>query len=492
MKRFKLLLACMLLTIGASAAGQGARPARPRLVVGIMVDQMRWDYLYTRSGEWGDGGFARLLSQGYSFNNTMIDYVPTVTACGHASVYTGTTPALHGIAANTYLLDGRFVSSVKDPQVQGVPASARSGDRSPRNLIATTLADQLQLGTDFQAHVVSISLKDRAAILPGGHHPDGAYWYDASLPGFITSTHYATSLPGWVERFNREHRAELATDVWDLPTGVDLTFGMATEALRNEPLGTDDVPDLLALSVSTTDAAAHIYGTDADSVSDIYRELDRCLADFLTELDERVGQGNYLVFLTADHGGTHSQPFMTRHGLASSFIWQPDQARRQANEWLKARFGVDNLLERDLQFSFYLNHAAIEQAGLDRDAVAAAAVQALRRQPGVQWAIDLEHVAQSPVPPELRERLARGYYPGRSGEIFVMLLTGGYSGNPGEHGSNHGSWSQSDSHIPLVFMGWGIPAGETSRQTHITDIAPTVCALLHIQAPNACIGQPLF
>ena len=203
------IIAFVALSIVAAVAAS-AQVSRPKLVVGIVVDQMRWDYLYTTSHRWGDGGFNRLLSNGYSCANTLIDYVPTVTACGHASIYTGSTPAFHGIAGNNYMLDGRSVSSVEDTTVQGVGTTGKAGLRSPRNLLVTTLGDQLKLATDGQAHVIGLSLKDRAAILPAGHGADGAYWYDNSTHQFITSTYYRTSLPSWVKDFNRSHAALLA------------------------------------------------------------------------------------------------------------------------------------------------------------------------------------------------------------------------------------------------------------------------------------------
>jgi len=468
-----------------------AQVQRPKLVVGIVIDQMRWDYLYTYYDLWGEGGFKRLLSDGYSCNNTLIDYVPTVTAAGHASIYTGTTPAFHGIAGNNFMLDGRNVTSVQDDTEQAVGASRQARGKSPRNLIATTISDQLQLATNFKSRTVGVALKDRAAILPAGHHPTGAYWYDQASQAFITSTYYRNELPQWVKHFNNQYHHELAADVGNTPIGTTLTFALAEQVLINEQLGQHDVTDMLAISVSNTDMCAHYFGSHSPKVDSIYWQLDKELAHFIDVLDQHIGRDNYLLFLTADHGGTHSIQRMTSHQLPSGTWYNPD-ARTVANQQLKQEFGVDNLIKAEMQYTFYINHHAIDSAGLDLHAVKQAACRALEQSGEIQWAVDVANIATTTLPAILKERIVLGYHPERSGEIYVVPRIGVYAGKAEWEGSNHGTWSQSDSHIPLIFMGWHIPVGETNQPTHMTDIAATVCALLHIQAPNACIGIPIF
>lgn len=466
-----------------------AQPSRPKLVVGLVVDQMRWDYLYNY--QWGEGGFKTLLTDGYSCNNTIIDYVPTVTAAGHASIYTGTTPAIHGIAGNNFMVDGKSVTSVQDDNERAVGGDAKTRGKSPRNLITTTIGDQLQLATGFKSRTVGIALKDRAAILPAGHHPAGAYWYDGNSKTFVSSTYYMDKLPRWVTDFNKRHREELASNVYQLPVGTSLTFALAEQALINEGLGQGEATDLLAISVSNTDMCSHYHGTHSPKVDSIYWQLDRDIAHFIEVLDQRIGRGNYLLFLSADHGGTHSYPRMTAHGLPSG-CWSNPEALKAANAVLERQFGVKKLLKAEMEYTFYINEEAIESAGLDRDAVMRAACQALEEPEEIQWAIDVSHIDTYPIPTILKERIKLGYFPGRSGEIYIVPRTGVYAGKKDEAGSNHGTWSQSDSHIPLIFMGWHVTPGETSRLTHMTDIAATVCAMLHIQAPNGCIGTAIM
>jgi len=486
MERMKKIFAVLMAVMALSMSGQ---VERPKLVVGLVVDQMRWDYLYNY--QWGEGGFKTLLRDGYRCNNAIIDYVPTVTAAGHSSLYTGTTPAFHGIAGNNFMLNGKNVTSVQDDSERGVGGNAKTAGKSPRNLITTTIADQLLLATDFKSRAVGIALKDRAAILPAGHHPVGAYWFDKGSSSFVTSTYYRDKLPQWVSDFNKSHRKELSMDLNNTPMGTTMTFAMAEQALINEGLGQDDVTDLLAVSVSNTDMCAHYYGTHSPKVDSIYYQLDREIAHFIEVLDERVGRGNYLLFLSADHGGTHSHPRMTAHGLPSGCWYNPD-ALTAANEVLEKQFGIKQLLKAEMEYTFYLNHEAIDSARLDRDVVARAACQALEMPVEIQWAIDVAHIDTYPIPTILKERIKLGYFPGRSGDIYIVPRTGVYAGKTEWAGSNHGSWSQSDSHIPMIFMGWHVTPGETSRLTHMTDIAATICAMLHIQAPNGCIGTPVL
>lgn len=483
MKRFLFVL---MAVIGLCVSAQ---VERPKLVVGIVVDQMRWDNLYTYT--WGEGGFRTLLNDGYRCNNTIIDYVPTVTAAGHATIYTGTTPAFHGIAGNNFMIDGKNVTSVQDDSEKAVGGNEKTRGKSPRNLITTTIADQLQLATDFKSRAVGIALKDRAAILPAGHHPVGAYWYDKGSASFVTSTYYKDKLPKWVSDFNKKHHEELAMDLNTLPMGTIMTFALAEEALVNEGLGQGDVTDMLTISVSNTDMCSHYYGVHSPQVNDIYMQLDKELAHFIDVLDSRFGRDNYLLFLSADHGGTWSYPTMTAHGLPSA-CWNNPDARTAANEVLEQQFGVKNLIKYEMEYTFCLNHEAIDSARLDYDEVMCAACEALERPEEIQWAIDVDFIDSYPIPTILKERIKLGYFPERSGEIYVVPRTGVYAGKTEWAGSNHGSWSQSDSHIPLIFMGWHVTPGETSRLTHMTDIAATVCAMLHIQAPNGSIGTPVF
>ena len=193
----KTILSVLLMVALAAAA----QVERPKLIVGLVVDQMRWDYLYRFQDEYGEGGLKRLLREGHSFENTMINYVPTVTAIGHASIYTGSTPALHGICGNNFFIDGKEVYCCGDSTVRGVGSDSKKGQMSPHNLLASTIGDELKLATNFRSRVFGVAIKDRAAILPAGHSADAAYWWDTTVGHFISSSYYMDRLPEWVERF---------------------------------------------------------------------------------------------------------------------------------------------------------------------------------------------------------------------------------------------------------------------------------------------------
>jgi len=474
MKRLFIITAALAVLTSAAAV------ERPRLVVGIVVDQMRWDYLYNY--QWGEGGFKRLMDEGYSFEQTLINYVPTTTACGHASIFTGTTPAVHGIAGNNYWVDGDFRASVADTAL-GV---------SPRNLLTTTIGDQLKLGTDMKGRVIGVALKDRAAILPAGHAADGAYWYSGRNHKFVSSSYYGSKVPEWVERFNRDNASTLSKELTMVPEGVTMTFALAEAAIENEQLGADDVTDMLTVSISTTDAAAHVLGTYVPRIDSIYHQLDSDLAHFFSTLDRRVGRGNYLLFLTADHGGTHNMAYMTPRHLPTG-TWDSNEAQINANKKLEAQFGVGYLIRAHMLFNVYLDNNLIARHHLDRNAVADAAMAALSEDPAVDRVVDFKRLSSTTLPDAMRSRLEMGYYPGRSGDLFVMVKQGYYGGKPSDKGATHGSWSMPDTHIPWLMMGWHVPHGETTAATTIADIAPTVCAMLHIQMPTGCTGhaQPL-
>ena len=363
---------------------------RPKLVVGLVVDQMRWDYLYYYYDQFQDGGLRRLVDDGYSFENTMINYLPTVTAIGHSSIYTGSVPALTGIAGNNFWKDGRRTYCCADTTVVSVGSKSREGQMSPRNLIATGIGDMLKIATDYKAKVFGVALKDRAAILPAGHSADAAYWWDTSAGHFVSSTYYMNELPKWVKATNKEIGVKPGTDVKTSVQGVTKTFQMAEAVLNNEHLGEDGVTDLLAISVSSTDAIGHAFGTRGNENHDVYMELDRQLAHFLQLLDQKVGRGNYLLFLSADHGASHNPNVLKAHkmpagGLETWNSWKPLQER------LSRELGITGHVIKDEDAGrIYLDHALIEKSGKTLDDVKAAVIKMLEQDDNILYVVDYD------------------------------------------------------------------------------------------------------
>lgn len=472
---------------------------RPKLVVGIVVDQMRWDYLSRYYDQFGEGGFKRLLDEGYSYNNCLINYVPTVTAIGHTSIYTGTTPAFHGICGNNFFIDGHKVYCCDDSSVQPVGSDNKKvGQMSPKNLVATTIGDQLRLHTDFRSKVIGVSYKDRAAIFPAGRSANAAYWLDTQNRRFITSTYYMQQLPGWVKEVNRqleknEEFKKVGTKVGLYPLCGHLTTDMAIAALKGEQLGKRDVTDMLCVSYSQTDVIGHEWSTRGEHTDEAYLELDKDIERLLEALDEQVGEGQYLAFLTADHGAAHNWKFMQDHKFSAG-PWNSDQMKERIYESLSHDIGDESGYISDiLDYRIFMDWDSIQLRGLVLADLVHQVVNEVRKEENVIFAAAYEDLAIEAMPPLLRDRALLGYYPGRSGDIIFFPKPAFYEFGQWSSpvGTTHGEWNPYDAHIPMIFFGWNVPHGASPRETHITDFAPTVCAMLHIQQPNASIGEAL-
>lgn len=487
MKKALSILLFSLLVLGAMAQIQ-----RPKLVVGLVVDQMRWDYLYYYYNQYRTDGLRRLVDQGFSFENTLINYVPAVTAVGHSSIYTGSVPALTGIVSNNFYLHDKWIYCCDDPSVKTVGSDTDEGKMSPRNLLASGLGDVLKMATDGKAKVIGISIKDRAAILPAGHSGDAAYWWDTAAGHFITSTYYMNHLPEWVKTVNNKVAAKPGTNVITSVAGVTKTFQMAEAALDNEQLGQDSVTDLLAISVSSTDAIGHTYGTRGQMNHDVFMELDKQLALFMNKLDEKVGKGQWLLFLSADHGASHNHNLLKQRRMAAGGL-DFDKNFKPVEAALEKELGFAPVIKKESNGWVYINEVGAAKNGKSMDKVKAAVCDKLLANNSILYAVDCEKVLTTTVPQPVREMIVNGYRKGRSGDIFIVPKAGweDVDGSDKYIGTTHAQWNPYDTHIPFVIYGWNVPHGQTSAQAHITDIAPTICAMLHIQMPNSCVGKAM-
>ena len=476
---------------------------RPKLVVGIVVDQMRWDYLPRYYDQFGTDGLRRLVDKGYSCDNCLINYLPTITAIGHTSVYTGASPAFHGICGNDFFIDGQKVYCTQDDSVEPVGSDNRKkGCMSPRNLLSTTIGDQIRMHTDFESKVIGVSYKDRAAILPAGRSANAAYWLDTENGQFITSTYYMQELPQWAKDVNKalkqnKEMQKVGSRVGFYPLCGHITTDMAIAALKGESLGKGKTTDMLCVSYSQTDVIGHEWATRGEHTDEAYLELDKDIARLLKALDEQVGEGNYLVFLTADHGGAHNFQWMQDHGLNGGAwkVWE--EIAPQCEAYLMEKLGEAadlKVIAAINSYRVYLDRKYIAQKGLDYEKVKEAMVTFCRTAPHVMFAVDFEKIQTSSLPDLLRYRGLMGYHPRRSGDILLILEPGWYEFGKYSSpvGTTHGEWNPYDAHIPLLLYGWKIAHGSTSREVHITDIAPTVTQLLHIQQPNACVGEAII
>ncbi len=497
MKRLFISLFICLLTATAGTA-QTAFGEQPKLVVGVVVDQMRWDYLSRYYDKFSDDGFKRLIDKGYSCNNCLINYVPTITAIGHTSAYTGTTPAFHGICGNTFYIDGQRVYCTSDTTVQTVGVPGTRGQHSPHNLLSTTIGDQLRLHTDFRSKVVGVSYKDRAAILPAGHSANAAYWLDTKNLCFVSSTYYMDRLPDYAQQVNdaikkNKEAQKAGSRIGYTPLCGTLTTDMAIAALQGEQLGKGDATDMLCVSYSQTDVIGHEWGTRGERTDEVYLELDKDLARLLKALDAQVGEGNWLLFLTADHGAAHNWRFMREHNMPAGPIYI-SRLQQSIDSLCAAQLGATKRVVADIMdYRVFLDRASIGKQGLDVQKVKDCIVAWLRTLPAVVTAVDYDAIRTTSLPQLLTDRLLMGYHPRRSGDIVFIPEPQYYSwgDNTVPTHTTHGEWNPYDAHIPLLFCGWHIGHGATSREVHINDIAPTVCQLLHIQQPNACSGKAI-
>lgn len=520
--------------------------AHPKLVVGIVVDQMRHEYLDRFYDKFGKGGFRRLSEDGFVLRNAHYNYVPTVTGPGHASIFTGTTPAVHGIIGNEWY-DKEIkkpVNCVNDPRQKPVGSENANGDVSPWRLLSTTITDELKMATQKRARVIGMSFKDRGAVLPAGHMADAAYWFDDRSGTFVSSTFYETKLPTWVENFNKLRLPDTylsqqwktsypineytesgpddspyegtlggktsPTFPYDLkalrgkgqgygllprtPFGNDFLTAFAKASIDGEMLGQHDWTDFLTISYSTTDIVGHDMGPNAVEVEDIYIRLDKNLEDLLNVLDQKVGVGNYTVFLTADHGVSEVVQYLSDNKVPSGYF-NEQLLRSSLNEYLRKYFPdkdlIENISNNQITFDIDLFQKNPRNAGVDFLIASELISRYLISVDGVANVFTESVLRQSRYDEAgIKGMVIRGHHPKRSGDLAFVLEQGWYSSDRTK-GSTHGSPYTYDTHVPVVFFGAGIPKGSTVRYHAITDIAPTLSMLLGIKLPSGCTGEPI-
>ncbi|MEW5677323.1 alkaline phosphatase PafA [Flavobacterium enshiense] len=529
----KRLLQLMLLGTASALMAQ----ERPKLVVGIVVDQMKMEYLYRFSDDFSANGFKRLMQNGYTFHNTHYNYMPTYTAPGHASVYTGTTPNVHGIVGNEWFnrATGKEMYCTDDASVKTLGDGTKSeGEMSPKNLQATTITDELKLSTNFKGKVIGISLKDRGAILPAGHFADWAFWY-SQTGSFISSTYYGQQLPGWVSEFNNEKHFQKYIDKgWDLlkpkavynesltdnnpyegklykktpffpyslkemhadnnpgilrstPFGNNLIVDFAEKAIESESLGKDNVTDFLTVSFSSTDYIGHTLGPRSIELQDTYLRLDESIAELLSYLDKTVGKNNYMVFLTADHAGAENVTYLKDNKYdVENIPWK--NIERELAEFSVKTFGTDLVLNYS-NFNIFFNKETIKSKGLELPKVKQAFKEYLHTQRYVKKVYSEEEILTASSSDYYLTCIARGYDPIQDGDMIVLFKPGyvEYTAT----GTTHGSPYSYDTHVPLIFYGWGIEKGESHDKKAITEIAPTLAQKLKIPFPNGTEAEVL-
>lgn len=510
---------------------------KPKLVVGIVVDQMKMEYLYRFANDFSDNGFKKLMNKGYTFHNMHYNYMPTYTAPGHAAIFTGALPNVNGIVGNDWFnkATGKEMYCTDDESVTTLVEGTESeGKMSPKNLFSTTITDELKLATNFKSKVIGISIKDRGAILPAGHFADWAFWY-TKTGNFISSSFYGQKLPDWTIQFNAEKNyLKYIEKGWDLlkpketyneslndnnpyegklfkktpffpydmkemfnnndagvlrttPYGNNLVADFAKKAIENEKMGADEITDFLTMSFSSTDYVGHVLGPRSIELQDTYLRLDETIADFLNYLDQKVGKGQYLVFLTADHAGAENATYLKDNKYAVESL-NSKNLQQSIIEFSEKSFGENVLLDYS-NFNVFINKEKVKQKGLELQKVKQQLKEFLLTQKFISNVFTEEEVQFSSSNNPFLQIIANGYDPKQNGELVLLFKPGfmEYSST----GTTHGSPYSYDTHVPCLFYGWKIKKGESFHKKTITQIAPTLAQKLKITMPNGTQSEVL-
>jgi len=541
--KFQTIILFSLLSVSSAGFAAGEKTsAKPKLVVGIVIDQMRYDYLYRYYDQYSETGFKRLMNQGMNFTYAQYNYIPTYTGPGHASIYTGTTPYFHGIISNDWYDKTlkKTVYCTSDSTYQTVGADNASGQMSPARLLASTIGDELRMTNNGLSKVYAVSIKDRAAILPGGHMANAAYWYDGKSGNFITSTYYTKALPQWVNSFNATQLpAKLMASGWNLslpesdytgsmpdngageadvfgegetnfphsfekvplnsrldrirttPFGNQLLADFVIELIKNEKPGQGKYTDMLAVSFSSTDYVGHAYGPNSVEVMDTYIKLDKQISDLLNILDNSVGKGNYLLFLTADHAVKPNGAYLKENRLPNGNM-DSQMVEDSLKLFCNRYYGISDIIETVEDNQIYLNHKTILSKKLDLHSLNTALISYLRVTFPQMNMISSKEDFNAKMPTRTMNTFAlNGFNPYRSGDLMFDLTAGYLTGNYHE-GTSHATSFDYDTHVPLLFYGWNVKSGVSNTQVYVEDIAPTITNLIQIQEPNGTIGVPVI
>jgi len=512
---------------------------KPKLVIGIVIDQMRYDYLTRFADRYGKDGFNRILKNGFSLENAYYNFTPTYTAVGHASIYAGTSPSNHGVISNNWYdkVLKKSIYCVDDANYKTIGNNGTVGQKSPLRLYTTTIADQLQLAQNMQGKTIGIAIKDRSAILPVGHTANAAYWYDAGNKNqWITSSFYMGELPDWVKAFNSNNKAdEYLNETWEtlydintysqsradnniyennlngqekpvfpkvlkklrelndnfsliktIPAGNTYTVDFAKAAIKGEQLGKSEFTDFLAVSFSSTDYVGHRYGVAAVETEDTYLRLDKDLAHFFNFLDTEVGKENYTLFLTADHAAVHVPSYLQSLKIPAHYL-STKKLKKFLSEITQKYFNSKELIENVSNYQIFLNQEKIEALGFNKNVVAQRLADEVLNFDKIYKAVTARTLQTTNFTEGIMHSLQQGYNPKFSGDVLMIPYPATL--NYGRKGTSHGSGYSYDTHVPLIFYGNGIKKGVSKKTYKIIDIAPTISNLLKIESPNGTSGN---
>jgi len=536
-----------------------AQEAPPKLVLQITVDQLRGDLIDRFGAGLGEGGFNRLLANGLHYANAHHRHANNETIVGHTTLSTGTDPGIHGMVANLWFDRdaGTVFYNVQDPDFPLVGAAGIDADteidptqraattdgRSPRNILTSTIGDEIRMHYGPKSKVFGVSVKDRGAIAMAGHSGQ-AYWFSKSEGRFVTSTFYRDDYPAWIAEWEAKGVVgSYAGTEWSLmlepetylfadrdnqpwetdfpgygitfphpfgagdskyyttlltvsPAGDEITVDFAKALMVAEDVGQDDVPDFMSVSLSSTDYVGHLFGPSSLEAEDNIKRLDATLADFLSFVDETVGLENTLFVLSADHGAPEAPGYLATVGIEAQDFNFDEVDTTPGFARLKEEFGLSSeLIESFTNPYVYLNPEAIADAGLDAEEVEAAVARELHALPGIALAVSSRALRAGALPDTMVSRAVRAnFHPDRSGDIYVVFephwFVAEFDGLT--VASAHGSPWAYDSHVPIIIAGAGVTPGVVQRRVETVDVAATIAAKMRTKPPSGAVGVPLI
>jgi predicted AlkP superfamily pyrophosphatase or phosphodiesterase len=511
---------------------------KPKLIVCLVVDQMRYDFIHRYWDKFGEDGIKRLVMSGTFCKNAAYDYLINETAVGHATIATGALPSHHGIISNNWYdnLQEEIVYCVADDKTRTVGGKYESGQFSPRQMLASTIGDEIRLASNFKSKVIGLALDNPAAILSAGHAANYAFWYDNLTGSWISSDYYMDSLPGWVKQFNEKKLADSYLDrTWETllpleayeesgsdssefesglggrhvfpyelekisqprrnerdyrvlkytPFGNVFTRDFATALVANEELGKDEYTDYLAIGFSAQEYIGKNFGSNSVEMEDAILRLDVELAHFINFVDNEVGEHNTLFILTADHGLAYQPDYLTRHKIPSGDFFS-SSSLSLLESYLSAIYGRGDWVKYYYGQQIYLNRELIETSGITYQEIQDRTAQFLIQFAGVSNAVTSYTLQTSSFSDGIFHKMQNGYHQKRSGDVIINLSPGWLETDGGD--SYHSSYL-GDNHVPLIFSGWKIKRASLTRPVKMIDIAPTLSYFLEIARPNVSTGN---
>ncbi|NLA25252.1 MAG: alkaline phosphatase family protein, partial [Bacteroidales bacterium] len=513
---------------------------KPKLVVGIVVEQMRYDYLTRYWDKFSENGFKKMAIYGTSCQNTHLNYHITQVSPAYASIATGAEPAENGIVSDYWYvpLTGKKTLSTEDNNVKAVGIKSKNGNASPIQMLAPSFSDEIKLASKGKSKVVSLGLDKKGAILSAGFSANAAYWFCTETGQWITSSYYMKDLPEWVKSFNeKEYPQEYLTRTWTpllpieeytasscdtsiyeygidglykvfpyeyseitkkvknykliniIPEGNTLTTDFAVNALMNENLGKSENTDFLFVNYCVTENIGKLYGPDAMETQDIYLRLDKEIAHLLSVLEDRIGKNDVLIYLTSTSGVSQVPAYLQKNKLPAG-IFKHHYITALLNSFIKATYSEGNWITDFANQQIYLNRLLVEDSKISLQEIQDKISGFIISSESVAYAIGGQNLATQTYTDGVRKKMQNSYHPKRSGDVMVALKPGWLYDI--SYSSDHSSGYAYDTHVPLLWYGWKVRKNIIYDPINITDIAPTISLMLQMPMPSHASGKPIM